>query len=94
LRLRPDAAALLSEVDWVPLAPVTTHMREPAVAAVVLALAGPESRALRGKEAVVLAGFNVCLQFATGAGCGEGGGGEGGDGERELHDERGGSLCS
>lgn len=85
----PDAAALLREVDWVPLASVAAHVRESTRATVVLALAGPESRALRGEEAVVLASFDVCLggecQVAACAWRGESGGSEGCDDESELH---------
>lgn len=85
----PDAAAFLREIDWVPPASVAAHVRESTPAAVVLTLAGPESRALRGEEAVVLTGFDVCLggkcQVTACTWRGETGRGEGCDNEGELH---------
>lgn len=84
----PDAAALPRDVDRIPLASVTAHVGESPRAAVVVALAGPEGRALRGEEAVVLAGFDGALgggHVAARAWRGEGGGREGCDEEGELH---------
>lgn len=83
-----DAAALFRDVDWVPAASVAAHVGESPRAAVVLALAGSEGRALRGEEAVVGAGFDVRLggeHVAARAWRGEGGGREGCDEEGELH---------
>lgn len=85
-----DAAAFLREIDRIPLASVATHVGKPPRAAVILALAGPEGRALRGKEAVVSAGFDVRLSgshVAARAWRGNGGGCKGCDEEDELHDE-------
>ena len=62
-------------------------MREPSLAAMILALAAPEGRALRGVEAVVSAGFDVRLGgvHVTRVWHGEGGGRKGRDDEGELH---------
>lgn len=81
-----DAAALLLELDLA--ASVTAHVGEAAGAAVVLALASPESSTLRGVEAVVGAGVKGArLNGAHIARVwdGEDGGGEGGEDESELH---------
>lgn len=88
--LSPDAAAFLRKVDRVPLASIATHVGETPVAAVVLTLAGPEGRALRGVEAVVGAGFHVRFSrdhLTACAWCGEGGGRKGCDEEGKLHGE-------
>lgn len=63
-------------------------MGEAAGTAMVLALAGPKGRALRGEEAVVCSAIEGCWggrHFAGGAGRGEGCGGDGGEDEGELH---------
>lgn len=79
------AAALLGEFERV--APVAAHVGESAFAAMILALAAPEGRALRGEEAVVGSGFDVGLSsdHVARVWCGEGGGRESCDDEGELH---------